>query len=268
MTDELEPTAGESPDELMERIGAQEGTEGTPPKEKTPPADTKIKIGDDEFTPEELATQRQEWLRAQEIEKGGRAKFDEAAELRKEVDAKEQEIADIKLIVNVLQNGTPQQKAMILKELGDTFQGDEIDESAFTENETLLLKKLNKLESENRQLAETLGKVGTTLEEIRKHTATKQEAEQMQSNIATIKEKTGMDVSPELLANWKENGITDPVKAALGVMLPMLQAVQKPTDKPKDEIPDATKTNTFNPDEYDPDEIFDRVVRQGMVPSK
>jgi hypothetical protein len=263
MTDETDVREDESPDELMERLGEQEGKEGTPPKEEAPAAETKIKIGDDEFTPEELATQRQEWLRAQEIEKGGRAKFDEAAELRKAVDAKEQELSDMRTIWDAFTKGTPEVQRAILQELGGTIPGQDINEGELTENEAALKRsfdqRIKQLEGTLRQQSDMLAKVVPTLEET----------EKMQTDIATIKEKTGIDVSPELLANWKDNGIADPVKAALGVMLPMLQAA-KPTEKAKDEIPDATKTNTFDPEDpdIDPDDMFNRLVRQGQVPSR
>ena len=251
----------------------QEGTEGKeaePPKEEAPAT---VKIGDKEYKLEDLATLVPAGERAQELEKGARTKFDEAAALRKEAEAKEQEIADIKLIVNVLQNGTQEQKAVVLKELGQVFQAEDINEGELTENEAALKKvfdaKIRQLEVQNQQLAKTLETLAPALEDIKAWTGTKREAEQMQADIATIKEKTGMDVTAEQIQGWKNSGITDPVKA-MPVIFGMLQAAQKPTEKAPDEIPDKTQVNSFDPDDpsIDVDEMFDRVVRQQQQPSR
>ena len=267
MTDNTELQEELSADEefaalTAEQEGKDEGKEPEPAKAEA----TTVKVGDKEYAPDELATLLAEVERAREIEKGGRQKFEEASALQKQIEAKQEQLADMQVIWNAWQNGTDAEKRLILQELSKEVGG-EIDETELTDNEAALKRtfeaRINRLEAVIQKQSAVIEKVVPTLEELRQYTGSKKEAEQMQANITEIKTKTGMDVSPELLQTWKENGITDPVKAALGVMYPMLQAAQKSTSKPdkQDEIPATVQTNTFDPDDpdLDPDEMLRRL---------
>lgn len=270
MTDTEEVQTDLTADEEFALL-TQEGNEEGNPAEDQPPATDKIKIGDKEYDLDTLATLIPVGERAQEIEKGARQKFDEAAALRKEMDVKAEQLSDMQTIWNAWTQGTAQEKQLILQQLAQEIPGEGINEADLTDNEAAIKRAFEQrmagLEAQNKQLQETLKALVPVLEDVKAWTGTKKEAEVMQGQIAEIKTKTGMDVSPELLSKWKESGITDPIKA-LDVILPMLQAVKNTPDK-QPEIPNKTLENTFDPDDpsIDVDEMFHRMNR-GEVPSR
>ena len=268
----------QSPDAVFEEIMA--GGDEDKTEEPTPVAD-KIKVGESEYTPEELATLIDKGQRASEIERGGREKFDAAA-------AKEAALEDKLTVFNAYENGTPEQRQYIVKELakanGVTIaEAKEQIEDFATEllnpadNEVVLerqlkaaLKEIATLKNQVTHLDGTVKSVVPTLNEIREFASTEKEARQIQSDISQIKEKTGQIVTPEQIKEWRDNGIADPVKA-IGVLLPMLQQATKDgADKARkgSDAPDKLVTQTFDSDDPNmgPDEMLAR-IRKGEIPS-
>lgn len=268
-TVEIEPLEGESPEEFMQRTseaGDQEGESKEAPVE-TPPAE-KVKVGDKEYDPDELTALLQDAERAKEIEKGGREKFEQAAELQKQVEAEKEKLADHLVVFNAWTNGTPEERRMILQELAKAIPGEDIPESTLTENEAAIKRmfegRISELEGVIRQQKGQLDKIAPMLEDIRTWTGSKKEAEEIDAQIAALKEK-GIDASREQLQHWKDNGIADPLKA-LNVIVPLMG--NKGVEKQPDEVPAKTLDNTFDPDDPDmgPDEIAQRIAR-GEIPS-
>lgn len=282
----LELRDGESPDELMARLseeGAQEGadTDGA----EAPPETAKITLGEAEYSLEELATLVADGKRAQEIERGGREKFETAAARQRELDAREQEIADMRTIWDAFRNGSPAERQMLVEALaqeagvtpGGADAPTQINEADLTENELALhrynqslRREIDQMRSAMSGLSQTVQSIREPLEEIRQYTNSEKEARQIQADIAAIKEKTGHTVSGEQIKLWRDNGIADPVKA-VDVLLPMLaKATRDGAQKARkqEEIPVAGKSESLDPNDpsVSPDELFREHMRKNHVP--
>lgn len=273
-----------NPDAVFEDLGKGAEDDSKP----EPSAQTeKFKIGDEELTHDEikeaLATSRQ----AKELEKGARAKFDEAATMRQQLAAEAEDLANMRIIWDAWKSGDKPTQQKLISELASEAgmtvaqvknELENFDPNDLTENELklhrqnqALQRRQEALEARLAQLDGTVKAIREPLEEIRAYTNSEKEAKQIQSDIAAIKEKTGHEISGEQIKTWRDNGISDPVKA-IGVLLPMLkEATVKGAEQARkgSEIPAQTQTDTFDPDDpnIDPDDMFDRLVRRNQIPS-
>lgn len=277
MPDTIEAPEGDADAVFQAQLEEGKGQEGQQP---SPTVET-YKIGDEELTAEQiqeaLATSRQ----AKEIEKGARQKFDEAADMRKSIEAERENLANMRIIWDAWNSGNPEERAKIVKglasEAGLTVAEvreslANLNEDDFTENEAQIYRQLqaerarnDRLEARLNHLEGTVKGVIPTLEDIRQFTSSEKEARQIQSDIAQIKEKTGQDISPEQIKAWRDNGISDPVKA-IDVLAPMLKnAVQTGAEKARkgNEIPAATRADTIDPDDpdVDADQLFQAFLK-------
>lgn len=268
---------------FAEMQGAEASEEKPTESQETTP--DKYKIGDEELTKEEiqeaLATSRQ----AKELEKGAREKFDEAAALRKQLAVEAEDLANMRTIWNAWQSGDKAMQGKLLSELAEEagmtvaqvkseledFNPDDLttNENRLYRQNQALKNRLDQLEGKLTHLDGTVKAVVPALEEIRKYADSEKEAKQIQADIAAIKQKTGQDISGEQIKTWRDNGITDPVKA-IDVLAPMLQkATQEGANKARTpgEAPDTTQSNTFDPNDpdMDPDEMLAR-LRKGEIP--
>lgn len=274
MNEEITLGDEQTPDELLAEMQA-ESTLG----ETEDSADTlevlteKYKIADLEFDSEADALAVIEAGRkAKELERASTQRFMEASEERKAIEAEKARLGDMQTIWDAWENGTPQQRQYIVQQLSQSAGITEsTDNVSWEGNEELLSRQNIQLQNRIDALEAKLMGISPILEDVRSFTNTEKESRQMISDIAIIKEKTGHDVSADQIRQWKENGITDPVKA-IEVIKPLLQnaisvGAQKARGK-TDEIPAQSKNNVFDPNDPDmtPDEML-RHIMAGHSPS-
>lgn len=272
MTDEETTVEETDADAVFAEL--QQNPEGEETKQSEAPEGAKVKVGDSEYDPDELQNLIAEANRAKEIEKGGREKFDEAANLRKQVEAEKEELADMRAIWNAWTQGTAEERALILSNLqkssGIAIQPDAPEDLEDpTPNELALLSKLRQQEAIAKHLIDQLKAVAPVLNDVKTFTESEKAERQMAKTLADLKETHGISATREQVQEWQKNGISDPV-AAFGMIKPMLDAaVGKGAEKARKdpEIPAATTANTFDPDDpnLDPDEMF-RMIQKGFVP--
>ena len=275
----------ESADAVFAAMQAGESVE-EPTTTDGQPSPTTIKVRDQEFAEDELATLIDAGQRAQEIEKGGREKFEAASAKEKELAEERERIANKLTVVEAWESGDQATRAQIVTELAklsgltiaqatDQLEGMVTELVNPADNELVLEQKnaqlQKKLDDLSKQLAHLNQKVEAAtpaIQEIAKFADNQKQAEQMQRDIALFKEK-GLDVTPEQLKTWRDNGIAEPSKA-IDVLAPMLlEATKLGAEKARkgEEIPDGTQNNTYDPNDPDmsPSDIFARHMR-GDVP--
>lgn len=263
----------------------QDGAEDKP-TEQAPPEPQKIKIGEEEFTDEELATLIDKGKRASELEKGAREKFDEAAALRKQMEARESELSDMAAIWKAYSEGSPEEQRMIVKALAEAkgmtlaeakAELTDLNADDFTESEQKIFRQLqtekarnDRLEARLQHLEGTVKSAVVPLEEIRQYVNTEKEAKQIQADISALKEATGHDFEPERVKKWRDHGVKDVVAFVKEEVLPLAkQSMQAGAEKARkqDEAPDGTTKTLIdvNDPEKDADDVF-RAYLKGEVP--
>lgn len=275
----LEAQAGETPDQLLARAQDGEGGQtgdGTQANDlgqapagdgaDTPEAASKIKIGDKEYDLSEVQGLIDAGNRANEIERGGREKLEEAARLRKEyesIETEKQDLQDMRVIWNAWTNGTPDERRQILAQLETEVDSADLIEP--TPNERLLHSQLQRAMAMIQHQQTQLGQVAPVLQDVKGFTEAERASRAMSQTIANLKTAHGIEATPEMVNAWKEQGIVDPVKA-FAAFKPMMEAAMrvgtaKRTEK-QPEAPIAPVEGVFdaNDTSLTPDEIMRRLV--------
>jgi hypothetical protein len=274
MPEEITAQENETPEELMARIEAAEAD--PEPKDAAPPP--KIKIGEEEFSEEDLKAQLADARRAKEIEAGGRKAFEDAATERKALDAERQQVQDLALLRQSWESGDPTAQKMILDFLG-TEAGTKTEETSDledpTENETALQRAIRETRAETtREIAQLRGQLqalAPVLGELKEFTEAEKGTRVEQSVIADVKAKFGIDITPEKVKELKGKGL-DPI-AFYEEAAPLVQAgLKSGAEKARkgNELPEGTLADDqFDPDDptLGPDQIL-RLLESGKRPSK
>lgn len=270
------------PDALFTQIqseeNVEEGSEKTESEAAVAADEAKIKVGDAEYTAQELADAIATSSQAKELERGSREKFDEAAAMRKDVEAKEAELADMRTIWDAWQNGGPNERAKIVEALGMeagvtvSAPVEDVNEADMTKEELFLYRKYQASEAQVQQMAGILREIAPTLESLKTFTESQKADAQTQADIKAVKDKYGVDLAPAQVKDMRKAASEGPV-ALMEFFHPFIQAgiktgADKVRGQGKDEIPSGSTANTFDSEDpalrNDPDEML-RLLQKGYT---
>lgn len=207
---------------------------------------------------------------AKEREAAATRKFQEAAQMRKTAD-------DWIRLSEAWQSGDPAARKIIVDFLTAQMSAeapsseppsvDPVSWDDMTETERYLYSQNMELKRSLRSFQDT---ALPALNELKGYVSQTQEERRSALELQVLKQKHGIDLTPEQLRQWKESGISDPDKA-MSLLKPLLTGAfskgHEAGAKPKPLTPDATKSKTFDPSDLTADEMVPLLMR-GLRPVK
>lgn len=207
---------------------------------------------------------------AKEREAAATRKFQEAADMRKSVENWVQ-------LAEAWKSGDPDVRKTIVTFLSAQVPSDAettlsinappTDWEDMTETERFLYTQNMELKKAMQQFQSA---TIPALDEIKGYVSQTKEERQLALEVQVLKQKHGLDLTPEQVKEWKEHGIADPDKA-MSLLKPLLTGAfskgHEAGAKPKPLTPDATKSKTFDPSDLTADEMVPLLMR-GLRPVK
>lgn len=232
--------------------------------------DSSIEIDGERYALPDLKGYIDAGKNAKEREAAATRKFQEAADMRKSVENWVQ-------LAEAWKSGDPDVRKTIVTFLSAQVPSDAETTSAvaapptdwedMTETERFLYTQNMELKKAMQQFQSA---TIPALDEIKGYVSQTKEERQLAMEVQVLKQKHGLDLTPEQVKEWKEHGIADPDKA-MSLLKPLLTGAfakgHESGAKPKTTTPDATKAKTFDPGDVTADEMV-QLLMKGLRPVK